>query len=92
MTLKVTELILNNMNQPLQFHLDNLKNNNIKWKKTKVRNLLYKIREEKYPKDEIFLNSINLIKIRLTDNSENDEENFCISNGEFINFNKIIIN
>ncbi len=29
------QLILNYINQPLSFHLDNLKNNKINWKKTK---------------------------------------------------------
>ena len=82
------QLIINNIDKPLQFHLDNLKNNKINWKKAKVRNLLYKIREEAFPKDEIFLSNINFIKINLSDNPEIDEENFCISKGEFINFNK----
>ena len=82
------QIIINNINKPLQFHLDNLKNNKINWKKGKVRNLLYKIHEETFQKDEIFLSNINLIKINLSDNPEIDEENFCISKGEFINFNK----
>ena len=37
-----TQLIINNIGQPLQFHMDNLKNNNINWKKAKIRSLLYK--------------------------------------------------
>ena len=48
------QLILNNINQPLSFHLDNLKNNKINWKKNKIRNLLYNIRESKFPKDYVF--------------------------------------
>ena len=34
------QLILNNIDQPLSFHLFNLKNNKINWKKIKIRNLL----------------------------------------------------
>ena len=82
------QLILNNINQTLSFHLENFKNNNINWKINKIRKLLYKIRELKFPKDEIFLSSINLINISLVDNPEIDNEPFCISKGEFVNFNK----
>ena len=79
----IYQLILNNINQTLSFHFENFKNNNINWKKNKVLNLLYKIRELKFPKDEIFLSSINLISISLADNPEIDNESFFISKGEF---------
>ena len=41
------QLILNNIDQPLSFHLFNLKNNKINWKKIKIRNLLQGIKISK---------------------------------------------
>ena len=81
---------MKNINQPLQFHIDNFKNNKINWKISKIRNLLYKIRKSKFPKDEIFLNSINLITINLFNNSEKEKIFFCIAKGVFLNINKKI--
>ena len=82
------QLITLNLNEPLDFHLANFKNNSINWKKGKIRKLLYSIREEKYPKDQIFMQDISNIKIQLSDNKEVSNECFCISKGEFINFSK----
>lgn len=48
------QMINFNINQGLEFHVNNFKNNNINWKKDKIRRLLYAIRESNYPKDEIF--------------------------------------
>ena len=45
-----TNLILN-LNEPLEFHINNFQNNNINWKKGKIRKLLYSIHDEKYKKD-----------------------------------------
>ena len=56
--------------------------------KNKIRRLLYTIKESAFPKDEIFLNSINLIKINLSNNIENINEAFCLAKGEFFNFKK----
>ena len=77
-----------NINQGLEFHVNNYKNNKINWKKNKIRKLLYTIRESNFPKDEIFLNSINLITIKLSENIENKSEVFCLAKSEFINFKK----
>ena len=55
--------------------------------KSKIRKLLYALREEFYPKDESFLNNINQIKITLNDDP-NSTQYFCLCKGEFINFNK----
>ena len=82
------QLINFNINQGLEFHVNNFKNNQINWKKNKIRRLLYAIRESTYPKDEIFLNSINLITIKLSDNIESKNEAFCLAKSEFINFKK----
>lgn len=82
------QLINFNIYQSLEFHVNNFKNNQINWKKNKIRRLLYAIRESTYPKDEIFLNSINLITIKLSDNIESKNEAFCLTKSEFINFKK----
>ena len=68
--------------------MNNFQNNNINWKKGKIRKLLYSIRDEKYPKDINYLNDISKITIKLSDNLEIPNESFCISKGEFINFKK----
>ena len=70
-----------------KFHYRNFQQNKIKWNKGKISKLLYTQRELKFPKEEEFLNSINLIKIKLNDNEEN-EECFCPSKSESINYRK----
>jgi hypothetical protein len=47
-----TKLIKNNLSEDLEFH--NLYKNKIFWKKSKIRNLLFKLREDKFPKEEFF--------------------------------------
>ena len=44
-------LIEKNITQPLQFHIDNLKNNNILYTQFKIKNLLQLIRESDMPPD-----------------------------------------
>ena len=56
-------LIIQNLEKDLSFHINNLRNNNIYLKKNSVEWLLQKLREEKYPSDEIFLKDISKIKI-----------------------------
>ena len=46
-------LIKANINESLSFHFNNLNTNNIKCKKKKVENLVYKLQEEKYPKENL---------------------------------------
>ena len=82
------QLIILNLNEPLEFHINNFQNNNINWKKGKIRKLLYSIRDENFPKDINFLKDISKITIKLSDNLEIPNESFCISKGEFINFKK----
>ena len=59
------KLILKNLNEPLEFSLNNFANNKILWKNSNIRKLFYAIREEAYPKDNVFLYNINQIKITL---------------------------
>jgi hypothetical protein len=80
-------LIKANINKNLEFHYRNFQQNKINWNKGKISKLLYTQRELKFPKEEEFLNSINLIKIKLNDNEEN-EECFCPCKSEFINYRK----
>ena len=51
--------------EPPSFHLNNLHNNKINWNKKKIENLLYKLLEEKYPNNNLFIkniaNTINVI-------------------------------
>ena len=77
-------LIKNNIKEDLDF---NFYKNKIFWKKSKISKYIFNIREQKFPKDELFLNFIYTIKIKLAHN-EFTEENFCIFKGEFINFKK----
>jgi len=55
--------------------------------KSKIRKLAYYLRELKFPKEEEFLNTINLIRIKLNENKDY-EEIFCPFKGEFINYRK----
>ena len=67
-------LIKNNIKEDLDF---NFYKNKIFWKKSKISKYIFNIREQQFPKDELFLNSIYTIKIKLAHN-EFTEENFCI--------------
>ena len=60
------KLIKTNLNEPLDFHIQNFRLNKINWKKDKIKNFLYTIRESTYPKEEIFLMNINKITIKLS--------------------------
>ena len=81
------QLIKTNINEPLDFHVENLHKNKINFNKSKIRKILYSIREEKYPKDQIFLNYIENITIEFS-NEINDKQNFCIIKSQFVNFKK----
>lgn len=81
------KLIKTNINEPLDFHLQNFKLNKINWKKNKIKNLLYTIKESIYPKEEIFSLNIDKITIKLS-SDKNTEQNFCLFKGEFINYKK----
>ena len=81
------KLIRTNINEPLNFHIENLHNNKINFHKSKIRKILYSIREEKYPKDQDFLNDIENITIELS-NENKGKQNFCIIKIQFINIKK----
>ena len=83
-----TNLIKLNLKEPISFHINNLKNNKINLKKSTIRNLLYSLREETFPRDDDYLKNINDIKIVFPFNELTTEQNYCIAKGEFINFKK----
>lgn len=64
------KLIIQNLKE-LDFYISNFKSNKIKWTIGKIRKLLYSIREEKYPKEEEFINSIENINIELRISDKN---------------------
>ena len=55
-------LIKNNIKEDLDFHFTNFYKNKIFWKKSKISKYKFNIREQKFPKDELFLNSFDTIK------------------------------
>ena len=80
-------LIKANITESLDFHINNFKQNKIYWKNSKIRKMLYTLREQKFPKEDLFINSIDHIRINLTENKDINEI-FCPCRGEFINFRK----
>lgn len=81
-------LIKNNINEDLYFHFTYFyKNKNI-LEKSKISKYIFNIKEQKFPKDKLFLNSIDTIKIKLAHNVFT-EENFCIFKGGLLISKKI---
>ena len=79
-------MILQNLNKPLTFHLNNLRNNNIVLKNNIIKNLLQKLREETYPIDNEYLNNIINETIDLDiNNPELNKLPFCLSVNSYIN-------
>ena len=84
-------LIKQNIQNPLSFHIQNLESNNIKISKIKIKNILQNFREDNFPKDDIFLDHIESIRIDLGDSEETKNIYFCPGKENFINYktNKI---
>ena len=78
-------LIMASINKSLSFHISNLKNNNIYLSKNQTKRLLQKIRENRYPPDDIFLKDISNIKITLDNESELKDINMCYKYAKLIN-------
>ena len=78
-----------NLEKPLNWHVKNLLENNIKLNKKKIENILYKYREEKYPADDEILKFLENITITLDEkNEELIDLPFCYGEYKFINFTK----
>ena len=84
-----TDLIKNQIDRSLTWHIENLNNNNIFLSKIKIKNILQKVREIKYDSDNDFL--LNIANITI-DFSKNDPKlknlPFCFSYEKFINKHK----
>ena len=72
---KAKELIFRNLDKPLSFHLENLKNNNFKLSKNQIKWILQILREQNYPSDANYLFNIDKIKIEI----DNEQIPFCFS-------------
>lgn len=56
---QIAEILINSsIEKPLEWHITNLQANHINLNKNKVKYLLYKNRNELFPKDKDFLNDI----------------------------------
>ena len=82
----VFSLIKKNSKEPLLFHTNNFRINNINHSDNKIKNLLQKIREYELPSNDEILLDISKIRINF-DDFNNDKEGvpFCLSRGEFVN-------
>ena len=72
------KLICNNLTLPLLFHIQNLDANKILLPRTKIKNILQQLREEKFPKDDQFLEHIEFITIDLGEIEEMKNLFFCL--------------
>ena len=79
------KLIENNLQMPLSFHIQNLNTNKITLSNNKLKNLLQSLREEDFPKDDIFIRNIDVIKIDLGNTEILNNLNFCLYKEDFIN-------
>ena len=79
------KLILKNLDLPLSFHIKNLESNKINIPKIKIKNILQLLREELFPKDDEYLEHIELIKIDLGSDKELRNLNICHIKEAFIN-------
>ena len=90
---KANEIIRNNPLKPLSFHQSRLKDNEIILPDKKVNRLIYKIRNEIYPNDEMFIKNIESITITFDNNLiECKDLPFCPLEAKFLNIKKIDMN
>lgn len=71
-------LIKANIDKAPSFHINNLHNNNINWSNNKIRNLVYRVQEEEYPSNKIFINYVQYAKVNLGEiNTESNSYFIC---------------
>lgn len=80
-----TKLIKNNLQLPLSFHIHNIFNNKLIISRIKIKNIPQRQRKEYYPKDDEFLDNIELIKLDFGDTEESKNLFFCPVKEAFIN-------
>ena len=74
------------MQQPLSLHIQNVGINKLNLSRIKIKNILQSLREEYFPKDDEFLDHIDLIKIDLSDSDDHLKNLiFCPGKESFIN-------
>jgi hypothetical protein len=81
----ITSMILNNIEKPLKFHIDNFKNNNINLTENQIKWRLQKIREKNFPNDAEFLKDISNINISFDNSHELQNIPFCYKVVNMIN-------
>ena len=81
-------LIKQNLHLKPLWHKNNLKNNNIDLSLNKIRNILYSLREEKFPDELYILNDISKITINLGNEENRKNLPFCPMKLNFINYNQ----
>ena len=82
---KTYELINNNINKPLSFHIENFKNNNFDFSDNQIKYLLFKVRANNFPNNDKFLENPYKILINLNTKNKNKSEPFCLANISFFN-------
>ena len=84
-----TDLIKKNLDKSLEWHILNLKNNNIILTRNQIKNILQKFRDINFPKDYIFLNDLINIKINFSEINPNLQNlNYCYGKQIIINTKK----
>ena len=68
------DLIKNNIDKTLEWHEQNLKDNNITITKNQIKTILQKFRDINYPKNDLYLQDIS--KIRITFSKTNKSRKF----------------
>lgn len=81
-------LIISNINKPLSFQVQNLKNNGIYLTTNQVKWILQKQREENFPNDENFVKNISSIIITLNNNPNLQNLPICYKLCNIINIQK----
>ena len=84
-----TDIIKNNLDKTLEWHIQNLQNNKIAITRNQIKGILQKLRDLNYPKDDIYLNDISKIRIDFSStNIKLKNLNFCYGKVMVINVEK----
>ena len=84
-----TDIIKNNLDKTLEWHIQNLQNNKISITRNQIKGILQKLRDLNYPKDDIYLNDISKIRIDFSStNIKLKNLNFCYGKVMVINVEK----
>ena len=82
-----SDIIKNNLDKSLEWHIQNLQNNRIILTRNQIKGILQKFRDVNFPKDDIYLNDLSKIKIDISSTNINLKNlNYCY--GKLIVVNK----